>query len=71
MSDRRNEFCTELLQLLDKYKCHIQAKDHWQGYAECGQDVRMTVEFDDWQLADIDLTSSVHADGYIDLTKPA
>lgn len=37
------EFRSELQSLLDKYGAEIEAKDHYQGYAECGEDVRMTV----------------------------
>lgn len=36
-------FRAELLALLRKYDAELEAKDHWQGYAECGSDVRMTV----------------------------
>lgn len=37
-------FKDELQALLDKYGAELEAKDHWQGYAECGEDVRMTVD---------------------------
>lgn len=37
-------FKTELQALLDRYGADLEAKDHWQGYAECGEDVRMTVD---------------------------
>jgi len=36
-------FKAELHALLDKYGAELEAKDHWQGHAECGEDVRMTV----------------------------
>lgn len=36
-------FRAELQALLDKYGAELDAKDHYQGYAECGEDVRMTV----------------------------
>lgn len=36
-------FKAELQALLDKYGAELEAKDHWQGYAECGEDVRMAV----------------------------
>lgn len=29
--------------LLLQYGADLEAKDHYQGYAECGEDVRMTV----------------------------
>jgi hypothetical protein len=36
-------FRTELQALLDKYNAELDADDHWQGYPECGEDIRMTV----------------------------
>ena len=36
-------FRADLQALLDKYGAELEAKNHWQGYAECGEDVRMTV----------------------------
>ena len=36
-------FRAELQTLLDKYGAELEAKDHYQGYAECGEDVCMTV----------------------------
>jgi hypothetical protein len=37
-------FRADLQALLDKYGAELEAKDHFQGYAECGEDVRMTVD---------------------------
>lgn len=37
-------FRAELQALLDKYGAEIEAKDHYRGYAECGEDVRMTAD---------------------------
>lgn len=36
-------FREELQALLDKYGAELEAKDHYQGWSECGEDVRMTV----------------------------
>ena len=36
-------FREELQALLDKYGAELEAADHYQGYPECGEDVRMTV----------------------------
>lgn len=36
-------FKAELQTLLDKYQAELEAKDFWQGYPECGEDVRMQV----------------------------
>ncbi len=38
------EFRAELQALLDKYGAELEAKDHYQGYAECGEDVRIMVD---------------------------
>jgi hypothetical protein len=38
------EFTEKLQALLNEYGANIEARDHWIGYAECGEDVRMTVE---------------------------
>lgn len=37
-------FKAELQTLLDKYNAELEAKDHWEGYSETGEDVRMTVD---------------------------
>lgn len=39
------EFRQDLQALLAKYgaETELEASDHWTGYAECGQDVRMVV----------------------------
>jgi hypothetical protein len=60
--DKRKSFMFELTALLEKYECNLSAKDHWTGYAECGEDVRMEVEFEDWKVEDIDLGTSFYAD---------
>lgn len=36
-------FHKDLNDLLCKWCATIEAEDHWQGYAECGEDVRMIV----------------------------
>lgn len=36
-------FRAELTELLKRWNAELEAADHWQGYAECGEDVRMTV----------------------------
>jgi len=37
------DFREELVALLVKYEAELEAEDHYPGYSECGQDVRMTV----------------------------
>lgn len=38
------EFEAELQALLNKWGANISADDHYQGYPECGEDIRMQVE---------------------------
>jgi len=40
----KKAFLSEFHALLRKYNADITVNDHWQGYAECGRDIRMTVE---------------------------
>lgn len=40
------EFRADLQALLNKYGANLEAEDHWQGYAECGEDIRITAEID-------------------------
>lgn len=46
-------FKTELAEMLKRWSATLTASDHWTGYAECGEDIRMTasIEF-------------MHPDGY-------
>ena len=55
----REEFLDRLKLLLKEFEAEITAEDHWQGYAECGQDIRITVEFNDYRIDDIDLGKHV------------
>ena len=48
-------FMRDLRKLLSFYGAEITADDHWSGYPECGQDIRITIEFDDWSVNDIEL----------------
>ncbi len=60
----RNNFIGELHALLGKYDAELKAEDHWQGYAECGQDVRITVGFKDWKIDEIDLGKWIDKEGH-------
>lgn len=40
------QFKAELRALLAKYGAEIEASDHYTGYAECGEDIRMIVSVD-------------------------
>ncbi len=37
----RAEFRADLQAVLDKHGAELEAADHYQGYSECGEDVRM------------------------------
>lgn len=37
------EFRRDLQKLLNKYKAEINAEDHYRGYPECGEDIRIEV----------------------------
>jgi len=39
----KEEFLTKLRSLLREYNAVLEAKDYWNGYSECGEDVRATV----------------------------
>lgn len=55
----QKQFLTELKKLLAKYDAEITCEDHWSGYAECGEDVRITIEFTDYKIKDIELGKNV------------
>jgi hypothetical protein len=66
------EFTAELKALLAKYGAELEAEDHWMGYAECGEDVRMTVTIESkWdehgeqqsEFVEIDLGTVVRGGG--------
>jgi len=63
--DKRREFIDELQLLLEKYGAQMAADDYWEGYAECGQDIRIIIEFDD--LDEIDIGKYLDKDKIISL----
>jgi IS1 family transposase len=46
------KFLEDLKALLEKYKLEITCDDHWKGYSECGEDLRITLEFYDYSMGD-------------------
>ena len=62
------EFRAELAALMRKWGADITASDHWKGYAECGEDVRMVAsiqydgEFGCRTDAEVDLRSRFDGD---------
>lgn len=55
MMSMQEDFVRELQEVLNKYNADIMVDDHWTGYAECGQDIRMTVSFGDCTVDEVDL----------------
>lgn len=50
-----NLFLKDLSALLEKYNATLEAKDHYQGYPECGEDVRMTAGIGPYSEIEIEL----------------
>jgi hypothetical protein len=44
MTEIEAEFRADLQKLLNRYGAELEASNHWEGYAECGQDIRMIVD---------------------------
>jgi len=40
------EFREDFQKLLNKYNAEVDVDDHWQGYAECGRDIKVMVSSD-------------------------
>lgn len=55
-----NKFTAELKILIEKYGVEFVSSDHYTGYAECGEDVRIVAEFKDWKLGDIDFGQCIN-----------
>jgi hypothetical protein len=53
------KFLVELSTLLAKYDVELTSQDHWAGYPECGENIRITAEFKDYRVDDIDLGQCV------------
>jgi len=51
-SEQTRRFVAALKQLLSDWNVVLSAKDHYEGYAEAGEDVRITAEFERF---DVDL----------------
>lgn len=60
MADKRVDFLKDLFSLLEKYDVEIVSTDHWKGYPECGQDIRITAEFDDGETHDIEFDNYIY-----------
>jgi predicted component of type VI protein secretion system len=58
--EKARAFEAELKALLAKYECRISAADHWTGYAECGEDVRIEADIKG-SCVTVDLGSSFDA----------
>ena len=53
------EFLKELGELLEKYAVKLTADDHWIGYPECGEDIRIGTDFEDYSIEDIDFGQKI------------
>lgn len=49
------EFMSEFSALLKKYRARMTVEDRWMGYSECGSDLHMVIEFEDWEMKEVDL----------------
>lgn len=64
----KDQFLAELRALLAKYDANgrlaqLTAEDHWSGYSECGEDVRMTVSIPSiWDVSGNQLRECVDID---------
>jgi hypothetical protein len=54
-----DEFMAELGALMEKYDVEFESGDHFRGYPEGGQDIRIIAEFKDWRLGDIDFGQNI------------
>ncbi len=59
ITDANNNFKDDLDSLLKKYSVSLVAEDHYRGYPECGQDIKITAEFDNWEIPDIEFDSRI------------
>jgi hypothetical protein len=57
------EFKEELQQLLIKWGAEIEAEDHYKGWPECGEDVRMTASFQHPDAGYVSIDLGRHLDG--------
>lgn len=60
--NQKTKFLEDLLTLIEKYGAEFECCDHWEGYAECGQGVRIAVELDDYSIPEIDFGKHIGAD---------
>ena len=58
-----DQLLQELKALLKKYKAEIIVENNWQGYPECGEEIRMVVQFDDFTLEELPLGKWIDGEG--------
>jgi hypothetical protein len=63
MESKKALFFDELCDLLEKYNVDISAEDHWESYAECGKDLRITFDF--MELAETSYIKHVDVDSLV------
>jgi hypothetical protein len=47
MDDKTKMFLNELADLMNKHNAEFTARDEWTGYAECGEDIQISLEIKD------------------------
>ena len=49
----KDEFIKEFNALLKKYNVCIRAYDNWTGYPECGEDIQIDIDSDEWSIDEL------------------
>jgi len=62
MENKRDHFIRDLCQLLNFHGVIIDVDHHWEGYAECGPDIRATAYFDDYEIFSVNLGMYISKD---------
>ena len=59
MMNVQHKFLEDLNAILDRYNVIISCDDHWTGYAECGKDLRIAIEFEDYSIGDVEFGNQI------------
>ena len=52
-NEQRAAFLKDLLVVIEKHDADFICEDRWEGYPECGSDIRIAVEFGDYRTPSI------------------
>ena len=61
MNDNKKQFLESFHKLLIEHDVDMTVDDHYQGYSECGQDLKITLSSSYWNYVDLEV-SYVDAD---------